>query len=336
MKTLVTGGLGFIGSHTVVELLAEGHQVEILDNLSNAKESVLPRLEEITGVRPPFHRIDIRDEAGLESVFAAGGFEVILHFAGLKAVGESVEKPLEYYSANVAGSTTLLTAARRHGVKTFVFSSSCTVYGDPDRVPVTETDPTKDPTNPYGWSKLMIERILKDVHHSEPGWNIALLRYFNPVGAHESGVIGEDPNDVPNNLMPYITQVAAERLPELRVFGGDYPTPDGTGIRDYIHVVDLARGHVAAMRYMAERPGLHIWNLGTGRGSSVLEMVAAFEQATGVSVPYRIVERRPGDLAETWADPSKAQRELGWSADPSLERMCADAWRWQQYAARID
>ncbi len=336
MKALVTGGLGFIGSHTVVELLAEGHTVEIVDNLSNAKASVLPRLEEIAGVRPLLHRIDIRDEAALESVFDAGGFDAILHFAGLKAVGESVGHPLEYYSANVGGSTTLVTVARRHGLRTIVFSSSCTVYGDPDRVPVTESDPTKEPTNPYGWSKLMIEQILKDVHHSEPGWNIALLRYFNPVGAHDSGIIGEDPNDVPNNLMPYITQVAAERLAELQVFGGDYPTRDGTGVRDYIHVVDLARGHVAALRYMAERPGLHTWNLGTGQGASVLEMVAAFERATGVSVPYRIVERRPGDLAETWADPSKAQQELGWSADPSLERMCGDAWRWQQYALGLD
>ena len=336
MRVLVTGGLGFIGSHTVVEMLADGHEVEIVDNLSNAKASVLDRLEQLTGVRPPFHRLDIRDERGLDAVMAGRGFEGIVHFAGLKAVGESVDQPLRYYSANVAGSTTLLSVARGNGVRTVVFSSSCTVYGAPDRVPVSESHPTRAPSNPYGWSKLMIEQILTDLHRAEPGWSMALLRYFNPVGAHDSGVIGEDPRDTPNNLMPYLTQVAAERLPELRVFGGDYPTRDGTGVRDYIHVVDLARGHVAAMEYMAEHPGLHIWNLGTGRGASVLELVAAFERATGVRVPYRIVERRAGDLAETWADPSKAQRELWWSADPSLDRMCADAWRWQQHALGME
>lgn len=332
MRILVTGGAGFIGSHTVVELILAGHSVEIVDDLSNAKRTVMDRIERITGLRPPLHVVDIRDEPGLDQVIAGRGFEAAVHFAGLKAVGESVEKPLDYYDVNVGGSATLLRVLQRHGVRRFVFSSSCTVYGEPDRVPVTEEMPIKPATNPYGRTKQIIEQMLQDVHGSDGSWSVALLRYFNPVGAHPSGLIGEDPNDVPNNLMPYITQVAAERIPELRVFGDDYPTRDGTGVRDYIHVVDLAAGHVAALDAISEGGGVRVWNLGTGAGTSVLELVHAFERATGVKVPYRIVGRRPGDVAETWSDPSKAERELGWSSRRGIEEMCADAWRWQQFA----
>lgn len=332
MRVLVTGGTGFIGSHTVVELILAGHEVMIVDSLANSKASVLDRVGEITGRRPGFSQIDIRDESGMEDLVAGAGFGAVMHFAGLKAVGESVANPLAYYDANVGGSTTLLRVLDRNDVRTVVFSSSATVYGEPDSVPVTENLAVKPPTNPYGWSKLMIEQILTDLNVSDPNWNVALLRYFNPVGAHPSGVIGEDPNDTPNNLMPYITQVAAEKLPRLAVFGGDYPTPDGTGVRDYIHVVDLAKGHLAALDRLATSPGRHVWNLGTGTGTSVLELVAAFERSTGARVPLEIVDRRPGDVAETWADPRRAAQELGWRTRLTVDDMCADSWRWQQYA----
>lgn len=336
MTTLVTGGMGYIGSHTVVELLAHGRDVVIVDDLSNAKQSVLDRIAEISGRRPELRVLDIRNEAGLDQVMGEYEFDSILHFAGLKAVGESVEKPLDYYDVNVGGSAKLFEVAQRHGVKTIVFSSSATVYGDPDRVPVTESDPVKTPTNPYGKTKLVIEGMLSDLCASEDGWSVALLRYFNPVGAHKSGIIGEDPTGIPNNLMPFITQVAAGRLDELKVFGDDYDTPDGTGVRDYIHVVDLAQGHVAALDWMGDHPGLHTWNLGTGHGTSVLELVGAFEVATGVRVPYEVVARRPGDIAANWAAVDKAREELGWVATSELGEMCEDSWRWQRYASALD
>lgn len=335
MRVLVTGGTGYIGSHTVVELCESGHDVEIVDDLSNSKASVVDRIEDITGTRPILHRVDVRDAPALRRVMAAP-FDAVMHFAGLKAVGESVRRPLAYYDVNVAGTVTLLEVMAEHGLRTLVFSSSATVYGDPDRLPVTEASPTSAATNPYGWTKLMIEQILADLHTSDPEWRIARLRYFNPAGAHPSGLIGEDPNDIPNNLMPYIAKVAAGELPELPVYGDDYDTPDGTGVRDYIHVVDLARGHLAALGHIAEAPGLYTWNLGTGRGTSVLEMVAAFEAATGLDVPHRVVDRRPGDVAASWADPSKAERELGWKAELGVADMCADMWRWQRHAAGRD
>lgn len=336
MRVLVTGGTGYIGSHTAVELILAGHDVVIVDNLDNSKRSVLDRIGEITGLVPDFVEADIRDEDALEDAVSANAPEACMHFAGLKAVGESVAKPLDYYHANVGGAVTLLRVLDRHNVRTFVFSSSATVYGDPDRVPITEDMPIKPPTNPYGWTKLMIEQILGHAHQANPAWNIALLRYFNPVGAHPSGIIGEDPNDIPNNLMPYISQVAAEKLPKLAVFGDDYDTPDGTGIRDYIHVVDLAKGHLAALDKLTVSPGLHVWNLGTGRGTSVLELVSAFERAAHVRIPYEMTARRPGDVAETWADPSKATRELGWKAELTVDDMCADSWRWQQHALGLE
>jgi UDP-glucose 4-epimerase len=336
MHILVTGGAGYIGSHTVVELIGAGHNVVILDSLVNAKASVIDRLEQITGTRPPLVVADIRDEDAVEECIAGAGFDAVIHFAGLKAVGESVTKPLEYWDANVAGTTTLLRVLDRHDVRTLVFSSSATVYGDPDTVPVTEDMPTKPATNPYGGTKQVIELILTDLHHADPRWNVALLRYFNPAGAHASGFIGEDPNDIPNNLMPYVSQVAAGKLDELKIFGGDYPTPDGTGVRDYIHVVDLALGHLAALARLEGAPGLHTWNLGTGTGTSVLEVVKAFETASGIPIPYRIDARRSGDIAQTWADPHKAERELGWTASRTIQDMCADSWRWQQYAVSLE
>ena len=328
MRILVTGGAGYIGSHTCVELLQVGYDVVVVDNLSNSKEEALRRMEEITGQRVEFHKVDLLDEAGLEAAFATGPVEAVVHFAGLKAVGESVAQPLRYYHNNVTGTLVLLKVMQAHGVRDIVFSSSCTVYGDPHKVPITEDFPLTA-TNPYGWTKLIIEEILRDVHAAEHAWNVALLRYFNPVGAHHSGRIGEDPNGIPNNLVPYIAQVAVGRLRELSVFGGDYPTPDGTGVRDYIHVVDLAIGHLKALEKLRQNPGVVTYNLGTGRGYSVLEVVAAFERASGRKIPYRIVARRPGDVALTYADPSKANRELGWCAERGLDEMCADVWRWQ-------
>ncbi len=333
MRVLVTGGTGFIGSHTALQLIEAGQHVEIVDSLANSKASVIDRIEEISGFRPKLHVFDLRDETRLDDLVADVQFEAVMHFAGLKAVAESVAKPLEYWDANVGGSTTLLRVLQRHHVRNLVFSSSCTVYGDPDAVPVSETTPLKPAANPYGATKATIERILEDLHGADGSWNIAILRYFNPVGAHESGLIGEDPNDVPNNLMPFICRVASEREPALRVFGSDYPTRDGTGVRDYIHVADLAAGHLSALDSIRHQGGLHVWNLGTGQGTTVLEMVAAFERATGVNVPHTLVARRPGDIAETWADPTKANRELGWSTAKTIEDMCADAWRFQVTAA---
>lgn len=331
MKVLVTGGAGYIGSHTVVELLAAGFDVTILDNLSNSKVSVIDRIESIAGRRPEFVQGDIRDRTTLLATLPGCG--AVIHFAGLKAVGESVEKPIEYYDNNVAGSVTLFEAMRDTGVKTLVFSSSATVYGDPASVPIHEDFPLSA-TNPYGRSKLMIEEMLRDIAKPDGSWNIALLRYFNPVGAHASGTLGEDPNGIPNNLMPYVSLVAVGKLPQLSVFGNDYPTPDGTGVRDYIHVVDLALGHLAALGALAKQSGVLTVNLGTGQGYSVLEMVHAFERASGKPVPYRIAPRRPGDIAQCYADPSLAARLLGWKAERGIQAMCTDTWRWQQWAAR--
>lgn len=325
-QCLVTGGLGYIGSHTCVELLAAGHRVKIFDNLSNSKIAVLDRIAEIAGQRPEFVRGDIRDREALRA--ALSGCDAVIHFAGLKAVGESVAQPLRYYDNNVTGSIALFETMAKLDVKTLVFSSSATVYGDPASVPIREDAPLSA-TNPYGRSKLMIEDILRDTHRADPAWRIALLRYFNPVGAHPSGHIGEDPNGIPNNLMPYVSQVAVGKLECLSVFGNDYPTPDGTGVRDYIHVVDLAKGHLAALAALERLGGLLTVNLGTGRGYSVLEMVRAFEAASGRKVPYRIAPRRPGDVATCYADPSLAEKLLGWRAEKGLEEMCRDAWRWQ-------
>jgi UDP-glucose 4-epimerase len=328
MKILVTGGLGYIGSHTCVELVSAGHQPVALDNLSNANLSVLARVERITGQPLPFIEADIRDRAALGAAFAAHAFDAVIHFAGLKAVGESVEQPLRYYDNNVNGSVALFETMQQHGVKTLVFSSSATVYGDPASVPIREDFPLSA-TNPYGRSKLFIEEILRDLLVADPSWRVALLRYFNPAGAHESGLIGEDPNGIPNNLLPYIAQVAEGRRDKLSVFGDDYPTPDGTGLRDYIHVVDLALGHVKTLAKLATAPGLLTYNLGTGRGNSVLEMVRAFEAASGKPVPYQIAPRRPGDIAACYADPRLAEAELGWKAGRGIAAMCTDAWRWQ-------
>lgn len=326
---LVTGGLGYIGSHTCVELLDAGHRVTIIDNLSNSKIAVLDRIAQIAGQRPDLVQADVRDRAALGKALI--GCNAVIHFAGLKAVGESVEKPIEYYSNNVAGSIALFEAMAQAGVKSLVFSSSATVYGDPHEVPIREHFPLSA-TNPYGRSKLMIEDVLRDVVKADAGWRVALLRYFNPVGAHASGLIGEDPNGLPNNLLPYVAQVAVGKLACLSVFGNDYPTPDGTGVRDYIHVVDLARGHLAALRALEQSgvaDGPLTVNLGTGRGYSVLEMVAAFEKASGRPVNYRIAPRRAGDIAQCYADPALAAQVLGWHAEKDLAAMCADAWRWQ-------
>ncbi|UCH61492.1 MAG: UDP-glucose 4-epimerase GalE [Anaerolineales bacterium] len=328
MSILVTGGAGYIGSHTCVELLNAGYEVIVVDNLSNSKIEAINRVQEITGKQLDFHQVDLLDQEALDWVFSQTAVEAVIHFAGLKAVGESVAQPLRYYHNNVTGTLVLCAVMAKHAVKNLVFSSSATVYGDPHTVPVTEDFPLSA-TNPYGRSKLMIEDILRDLHVADPTWNVCLLRYFNPVGAHPSGRIGEDPNGIPNNLVPYIAQVSVGRLPELKVFGNDYPTIDGTGVRDYIHVVDLAVGHIQALRSLEKNPGAAAYNLGTGRGNSVLEMVAAFERACGKPIPYRFVERRPGDVATTYADPSKAQAELDWSAKRGIEDMCADVWRWQ-------
>jgi UDP-glucose 4-epimerase len=321
--------MGYIGSHTCVQMIAAGMTPIMVDNLCNAKAEVLNRIEALTGVRPAFYQGDIRDEAFLDSVFAKHDVQAVIHFAGLKAVGESVSKPIEYYDNNVNGTLVLVRSMRKAGVKSLVFSSSATVYGDPQTVPITETSPTGATTNPYGCSKYMVEQCLADLVVAEPEWSITLLRYFNPVGAHPSGTMGEDPQGIPNNLMPFIAQVAVGRREKLAVFGNDYATPDGTGIRDYIHVMDLADGHIAALQAVGTQAGLHIYNLGTGKGSSVLDMVNAFSQACGKAVPYEICPRRPGDIAECWASTEKAQRELGWQAKLSLADMTADTWRWQ-------
>ena len=331
---LVTGGAGFIGSHTCAALAAQGLPYVILDNFSNSKPSVLDRLARITGEKPLCIEGDVRDGALLARVLREHAITAVIHFAGLKAVGESVREPLRYYDTNVSGTVTLLAAMRDADVRTLVFSSSATVYGDPAGSPIGEDAPLQ-PTNPYGQTKFMAEQILADLDRSEPGqWRLARLRYFNPVGAHESGLIGEDPQDIPNNLMPFVAQVAAGARKELSVFGGDYPTADGTGVRDYIHVSDLAEGHVAALRYLQNTPGLLTVNLGTGEPVSVLQMVQAFERASGVPVPYRIVDRRPGDVAAYWADGSRAEQLLGWKAKRDVDQMCADVWRWQNGEAR--
>ena len=329
MKILVTGGAGYIGSHTCLELLAAGHQVIVVDNLSNSKETSLIRVQELTGRTLQFHQVDLLDKPALERIFAAQPIDAVIHFAGLKAVGESVEIPLSYYHNNITGTINLCEVMKNHQVHTLVFSSSATVYGDPHTVPIKEDFPL-GPTNPYGRSKLMIEEILKDLYRAEPRWSIALLRYFNPVGAHESGRIGEDPNGIPNNLLPFISQVAVGKLEKLAVFGNDYPTADGTGVRDYIHVVDLALGHLKALEKLSGGPGIFIYNLGTGQGYSVLEMIRAFEKSSGRKIPYEIVGRRAGDIATCYADPSRAREELGWVASRGIEAMTADAWRWQE------
>jgi UDP-glucose 4-epimerase len=328
MTILVTGGAGYIGSHACVELLNAGYSVIVVDNLSNSKVESLKRVQLITGKSLAFYQVDMRDRAALTAVFDATDIQAVIHFAGFKAVGESVSFPLMYYQNNITGTLVLCEVMKSHQVRNLVFSSSATVYGDPHQVPVTEDFPLHA-TNPYGRTKLMIEEILKDIYVSDPAWNIALLRYFNPVGAHESGQIGEDPNDIPSNLLPYITQVGVGKLEELKVFGNDYPTPDGTGVRDFIHVVDLAVGHIHALNRLAENPGIVIYNLGTGRGYSVLEMVTAFETVSGKHIPYRIMDRRPGDVASSFADPSRAQKEMGWTARRFLDDICRDAWRWQ-------
>ncbi len=330
MAILVTGGAGYIGSHTVVELQEAGYDVVVVDNLSNSSEKSLQRVEKITGRPVKFYRTDILDREGLEAVFAKESIDSCIHFAGLKAVGESVAKPWEYYHNNIAGTLTLLDVMRRHGAKNIIFSSSATVYGNPAFVPITEECPKGQITNPYGQTKSMLEQILMDIQKADPEWNVVLLRYFNPIGAHKSGTIGENPNGIPNNLMPYITQVAVGKLKELGVFGNDYDTPDGTGVRDYIHVVDLARGHVKAVEKLGEKPGIAIYNLGTGTGYSVLDIVKNFEEASGVKIPYVIKERRAGDIATCYADPSKAERELGWKAQYGIREMCEDSWRWQK------
>ena len=332
---LVTGGAGYIGSHTCVELLLKGYRVVVIDDLSNSSEAALSRVREITHCKEgqlTFYQGNILDRELLDRIFDQHPIDVVIHFAGYKAVGESVSKPLEYYWNNIAGTLVLCDVARSHGVKNLVFSSSATVYGTPQSVPIDEDCPKGTPTNPYGHTKSMIEQILSDLYEGDPEWDIVLLRYFNPIGAHESGLIGEDPQGIPNNLVPYIAQVAVGKREYVRVFGDDYPTPDGTGVRDYIHVVDLARGHAKALEWMGgdgPRQGVGIFNLGTGKGSSVLEVIKAYEQACGKTLPYKVLPRRPGDIAATYASCEKARRELGWSADYDLLRMCQDSWRWQ-------
>ena len=330
MNILVTGGAGYIGSHTVVELLQAGHTVAVVDNLCNSSSAALDRVAEITGRETTFYHADIRDRAALEKVFEANSFDACIHFAGLKAVGESVDKPWEYYENNVGGTLTLVDVMRKHGCKNIIFSSSATVYGDPETVPITEECPKGRCTNPYGWTKWMIEEMLTDIRKADPAWNVVLLRYFNPIGAHPSGLIGEDPNGIPNNLMPYITQVAVGKRDKLHVFGNDYDTPDGTGVRDYIHVVDLARGHLAALKAIEAKYGIKVYNLGTGKGYSVLEVVQAFEEANDLRIPYVIDPRRPGDVAACWSLPEKAYRELGWKAQYDIREMCRDSWNWQR------
>ncbi len=329
MAVLVTGGAGYIGSHTCVELMNNGYDVVVMDNLYNSNEEAIARVEKITGKKLAFYRADMLDKEEVNQIFLKENIDSVIHFAGYKAVGESVQKPLEYYHNNITGTLNLCDVMRHHGVFNFIFSSSATVYGDPAFVPIKEDCPKGKITNPYGQTKSMLEQILMDLHVSDPRWNVILLRYFNPIGAHPSGLIGEDPKGIPNNLLPYIAQVAVGKLDKLGVFGDDYDTPDGTGVRDYIHVVDLAKGHVSAMKKFDEKPDVRIYNLGTGKGYSVLEVLHAFEKACGKSLPYEIKPRRAGDIAVCYADPAKAKAELGWEAQYGIDRMCEDTWRWQ-------
>ena len=331
MNILVTGGAGYIGSHTLIELYKAGHTAVVVDNLSNSNPESLKRVAEIIGIdNIPFYKVDICDREGLTQVFGKHKFDACIHFAGLKAVGESVEKPWEYYENNISGTLTLIDVMRHNGCKNIIFSSSATVYGDPAEIPITEHCPTGQCTNPYGWTKSMLEQVLIDIQKADHEWNVVLLRYFNPVGAHPSGRIGENPNGIPNNLMPYITQVAVGKRKELGVFGNDYPTPDGTGVRDYIHVVDLANGHVCALKAIGRHCGLGIYNLGTGHGYSVLDMVKAFEKVNNVKVPYSIQPRRAGDIATCYSNPEKAGKELGWKAQYGIDEMVRDSWNWQR------
>jgi len=327
-KILVTGGAGYIGSHTCIELIKASYEVVVVDNLSNSSLESLKRVEKLVNSSISFYKVDVRDKVALTQVFEKNLINGVIHFAGLKAVGESIEKPIEYCDINVSGTFALTEVMREFGCKTFVFSSSATVYGDPHTVPIKEDFPLSA-TNPYGRSKLIIEEFLQDVFVADDSWHIALLRYFNPVGAHKSGLIGEDPNDIPNNLIPYISQVAVGKLEKLSVFGGDYDTPDGTGVRDYIHVVDLAKGHIKALQALESKPQVLTVNLGTGKGYSVIDMVKAFERASGEDIPYKIVDRRPGDIATCYADPAYAEKKLGWKAECELDEMCEDTWRWQ-------
>ncbi len=329
MAVLVTGGAGYIGSHTCVELLNNGYDVVVMDNLYNSNEKALDRVEQITGKKVKFYNVDMLDKEAMNDIFEKEDIDSVIHFAGYKAVGESVAKPLEYYHNNITGTLLLCDVMRNHGVKNIIFSSSATVYGDPAFVPITEECPKGVITNPYGQTKSMLEQILTDLHVSDPEWNVVLLRYFNPIGAHKAGIIGEDPKGIPNNLVPYIAQVAVGKLEKLGVFGDDYDTPDGTGVRDYIHVVDLANGHVKAMKKFKDTPAVRIYNLGTGNGYSVLQVLHAFEKACGKKLPYEIKPRRAGDIAQCYADPSKAKEELGWEAQYGIDEMCEDSWRWQ-------
>ena len=329
MKILVTGGAGYIGSHTCVELLNAGYDVVVMDNLYNASEKAIERVEQITGKKVTFYKTDMLDREGVKKIFDNEKIDAVIHFAGLKAVGESVHKPIEYYHNNMTGTLILCDEMRNHGVKNIIFSSSATVYGTPEKVPVTEDCPKGEITNPYGRTKGMLEQILTDLHTADPEWNVMLLRYFNPIGAHPSGLIGEMPQGIPNNLLPYVSGVAAGTLEKLHVFGNDYPTPDGTGVRDYIHVVDLAKGHVRATDFALKNTGAEVFNLGTGKGTSVLELVKTFERVNGVAVPYKVTPRRPGDIATCYSDPSKAKKELGWEATRGIDEMCEDSWRWQ-------
>ena len=329
MAILVTGGAGYIGSHTCVELLNAGYDVVVVDNLYNSSEKALQRVEQITGKKVKFYEVDLLDQPALKDVFDKETIESVIHFAGLKAVGESVHKPLEYYHNNITGTLILCDEMRKHGVKDIVFSSSATVYGDPAEIPITEHCPKGEITNPYGRTKGMLEQILTDLHTADDEWNVVLLRYFNPIGAHESGLIGEDPKGIPNNLVPYIAQVAVGKLEYLNVFGNDYDTPDGTGVRDYIHVVDLAKGHVKAVKKLTDKEGVSIYNLGTGVGYSVLDVLHAYEKACGKTLKYEIKPRRDGDVAVCYSDSAKAKKELGWVAEKGLEEMCADSWKWQ-------
>ena len=330
MAILVTGGAGFIGSHTVIELQNAGYDVVVVDNLANSSEKSLERVEKITGKKVPFYKVDILDREGLNEVFAKEKIDSCIHFAGLKAVGESVQKPWEYYENNIAGTLTLVDVMRKHNVKNIIFSSSATVYGDPAMIPITEECPKGQCTNPYGWTKSMLEQVLTDIQKADPEWNVVLLRYFNPIGAHKSGLIGENPNGIPNNLMPFISQVAVGRRASLKVFGNDYPTRDGTGARDYIHVQDLVEGHLDALRVLDGKPQLLTVNLGTGGNTTVLELVKAFEKASGKHIPYEICPRRAGDKAAYWTNPELAKKLLGWTAKRGIEKMCEDTWRWQQ------